>query len=59
MTTTAEQLKGFHDHLGADIPLGRVGRPEEIARVAVFLASEDVSFVAGIELLVDGGVARI
>jgi NAD(P)-dependent dehydrogenase (short-subunit alcohol dehydrogenase family) len=57
--TTAEQLKGFHNHLATDIPLGRVGRPEEVARVAVFLASEDASFVAGIELFVDGGVAQV
>ena len=55
----AEQLKGFHDHLGAGVPLGRIGRPEEVARVAVFLASADASFVAGIELFVDGGVAQV
>ena len=57
--TSAEQLKGFHDHIGSDVPLGRIGRPEEVARVAVFLASEDASFVAGIELFVDGGVAQV
>ena len=45
--TNAEQLKGFHDHIGSDVPLGRIGRPEEVAGVAVFLASEDASFVAG------------
>ncbi len=49
--TTAEQLRGFHDHLGAEIPLGRVGGPEEVARVAVFLASDDASFVAGVGVL--------
>ncbi|GAA3766127.1 SDR family oxidoreductase [Terriglobus aquaticus] len=57
--TDAEHLKGFHDHLGSDIPLGRIGRAEEVARVAVFLASADASFVAGIELFVDGGVAQV
>ncbi|RRA50324.1 SDR family oxidoreductase [Acidipila sp. EB88] len=57
--TDAEQLKGFHDHLGSGVPLGRIGRAEEVARVAVFLVSTDASFVAGIELFVDGGVAQV
>lgn len=41
------------------IPIGRIGRPEEIAKAALFLASDDSSFVAGIELFVDGGRAQI
>ena len=41
------------------IPLGRFARSEEIAKAAVFLASEDSSYVAGIELFVDGGFAQI
>jgi len=41
------------------IPLGRVGTTEEIAKVVVFLASDDSSFVNGIELFVDGGMAQI
>jgi NAD(P)-dependent dehydrogenase (short-subunit alcohol dehydrogenase family) len=41
------------------IPRGTMGRPEEIATVALFLASSDSSFVTGIELFVDGGVAQI
>lgn len=41
------------------IPMGRIGRPEEIARAALFLASNDSSFVAGVELCVDGGLAQI
>jgi NAD(P)-dependent dehydrogenase (short-subunit alcohol dehydrogenase family) len=40
-------------------PLGRVGDPDEIAKVAVFLASDDSSFVNGIELFADGGSAQI
>lgn len=43
----------------SQIPRGEIGRPEEIATVALFLASKDSSFVNGIELFVDGGVAQI
>ncbi len=41
------------------VPLGRFGRPEEIAGPALFLASEDSTFVTGIELTVDGGMAQV
>jgi NAD(P)-dependent dehydrogenase (short-subunit alcohol dehydrogenase family) len=41
------------------IPMGRMGEPDEIARVALFLASDDSSFVTGIELFVDGGRGQI
>jgi NAD(P)-dependent dehydrogenase (short-subunit alcohol dehydrogenase family) len=43
----------------SQIPRGEMGRPEEIATVALFLASNDSSFVNGIELFVDGGTAQI
>jgi NAD(P)-dependent dehydrogenase (short-subunit alcohol dehydrogenase family) len=43
----------------AAIPLNRMGRPEEIAAAALFLASDEASFVAGAELSVDGGMAQI
>jgi NAD(P)-dependent dehydrogenase (short-subunit alcohol dehydrogenase family) len=45
--------------MAAQVPSGRLGRPEEIATVALFLASNDSSFVNGIELFVDGGLAQI
>jgi NAD(P)-dependent dehydrogenase (short-subunit alcohol dehydrogenase family) len=41
------------------IPMGRIGSPEEVAKAALFLASDDSSFVTGIELFVDGGRAQI
>jgi NAD(P)-dependent dehydrogenase (short-subunit alcohol dehydrogenase family) len=47
------------DYFVSLIPRGTMGRPEEIATAALFLASSDSSFVTGIELYVDGGVAQI
>ena len=44
---------------GATVPLGRLGQPDEIAKVAVFLASDDASYVTGVELFVDGGMAQV
>ena len=43
----------------SQIPRGEMGRPEEIATVALFLASNDSSFVNGVELFVDGGMAQV
>lgn len=54
-----EQAEGIKDYLASQIPAGRVGQPEEIAKAVLFLASDDASFVNGVELFVDGGQAQI
>jgi NAD(P)-dependent dehydrogenase (short-subunit alcohol dehydrogenase family) len=54
-----EQLQEFVNSQAVTIPLGRVGTPDEIAKAVVFLASDESSFVNGIELFVDGGMAQI
>lgn len=41
------------------IPVGRVGRPEEVAAAVLFLAGDESSFVAGAELVVDGGMSQV
>lgn len=47
------------DQLISSIPMGRIGHSEEVAKAALFLASDDSSFITGIELFVDGGRAQI
>ncbi len=54
------QLKEFvASQANNNIPLGRAGTPDEIAKSVVFLASDDSSYVSGIELFVDGGLTQI
>ena len=54
-----ELVQEFVDSQANKIPMGRVGTPDEIAKAVVFLAGDDSSFVNGIELFVDGGMAQI
>lgn len=54
-----QQREGLFAHLVSTIPLGRLGKPEEIGKAVAFLASDDASFIAGVELFVDGGQAQI
>jgi NAD(P)-dependent dehydrogenase (short-subunit alcohol dehydrogenase family) len=56
---TEEERNGFKAQLRSQVPLGRIGQPDEIGKAAVFLASQDSSFVAGVELFVDGGMAQV
>jgi NAD(P)-dependent dehydrogenase (short-subunit alcohol dehydrogenase family) len=53
---TGEQRKKM---ISNTVPLGRFGKPDEIAKTVVFLASDDASYVTGIELFVDGGFAQV
>jgi 3-oxoacyl-[acyl-carrier protein] reductase len=53
-TSPEEEAAG----IAADIPLGRMGTPEEFAAAAAFLVSQAASFITGVSLLVDGGMHR-
>ena len=55
----AAQQQGLLDHMATQVPLGRVGEPDEVAKAALFLASDHASFITGSELFVDGGAAQI
>jgi len=57
--STYEGADKMREQFSALIPLGRMGRPVEIANAALFLASDESSFVAGAELVVDGGMSAV
>ena len=54
-----EQIEQIKTALVASVPMGRMGSSDEVAKAALFLASDDSSYVTGIELFVDGGMAQI
>jgi len=54
-----EQIAQFEAQAATTTPLGRAGTPDEIAKAVVFLASDESSYINGIELFVDGGAAQI
>jgi NAD(P)-dependent dehydrogenase (short-subunit alcohol dehydrogenase family) len=55
----AEQAAGLRQQLAAQVPLGRLARPEEIAAAVTFLASGQSSFITGSSLYADGGLNQI
>lgn len=56
---TPEEVDGIIDRLTSTVPMKRIGTPEEIARAALFLISDDSSFMLGSELVVDGGKSQL
>jgi NAD(P)-dependent dehydrogenase (short-subunit alcohol dehydrogenase family) len=56
---TAEEIEGIRTMLSGVVPIGRMGTSEEIARAVLFLASEEASFINGVDLYVDGGCVEL
>jgi NAD(P)-dependent dehydrogenase (short-subunit alcohol dehydrogenase family) len=54
-----EQIEAIKTHFAGEMPIGRIGLPSDIGKTAVFLASDDSSFMLGAEVLVDGGMTYL
>ncbi len=59
MGLTKEEAAQFGNYVTSQVPMGRIGSSEEVAAAAVFLASDDSSYITGIDLCVDGGLAQV
>ena len=59
LTHNEEQMEQFKKYIINTVPMGRMGIPDEIAKAVSFLASDESSYITGIELFVDGGMAQI
>jgi NAD(P)-dependent dehydrogenase (short-subunit alcohol dehydrogenase family) len=59
MGMPADQVAGFSAHMTSIVPAHRFGSSEEMAKVALFLASEDSSYIAGADILADGGFGNV
>jgi NAD(P)-dependent dehydrogenase (short-subunit alcohol dehydrogenase family) len=57
--TSKEQAEAAKASFASATPMGRIGRPQELAAAALFLASDDSSFITGIDLQVDGGLVQV
>jgi NAD(P)-dependent dehydrogenase (short-subunit alcohol dehydrogenase family) len=55
----AEQMDAVKKHFADQMPIGRIGQPADIGKTAVFLASDDSSFMLGAELIIDGGMTYL
>lgn len=58
-TLSKQEGEDFLNNVVKSTPMGRMGTPDEVAKAVLFLASDDSSYITGIELFVDGGVAQI
>jgi NAD(P)-dependent dehydrogenase (short-subunit alcohol dehydrogenase family) len=59
MSGSASEVKQMQEGMASMVPLKRLGRPGEIAKTVLFLASDDSTFIVGSNISVDGGVAQL